>query len=729
MVTARLWRRLLPRRYRVVRQYDQADCGPAALLTVLRYWGGDASLARVRQLARTDVRGSSMLSLVQAAGALGLEATGAAGDYDALLRERLPCIAHVVSDAGLQHFVVVFRIAPRGVLLGDPGRGLRRLSRAAFLQIWRSGAVVLLAPTDRLARTPAPRGLPWIAAYFDREQTWLVQSLFLGALYTGLGLLTAVFVQWLIDRLIPARSYEKIFSIGLALLTLLLLRAGAGYLRQRFVVELNKRVGSRVNADFLSRVFRLPLRFFDTRSTGDITARVNDAVKIQSALLQIVGTAVIDGLITLGSLGLVFAFAPPLGWVALAAVPAYGAILARAVGRVRRQQNDVMRSYAGVEASYIDGLTGIEEIIGFNAAAAFAARSAGQFAQFQDGTERLGRTQAAVSLQAELAGGVLIMGGLVFGAVLVIRQQVLLGQMIAAYSLLGGMLPSIHRLVDANISLQGAAVAVARLMDLMLVDPEPSAGRRAFALTDALEVRRGRFVWPRGRVLLQDLDMRIPRGRITGLWGPSGAGKSTVVRILQRKYALTSGALMVDGAPAEEIELSDYRRNVGVVPEHVKVFRSTLADNVLLGRLVPGRVSLEVRLSQLGVASFLDHFEAGLRTPVGEEGQRLSAGERQIVGLLRALLEEPALLVVDEGVNALDAELASRTLATLRHYAQDHAVLIIAHNLGTLLHSECLYVLEGGRIAEQGTPAELIERGGRFAALWRLWETSRAVAV
>jgi len=723
-----MWRRLWPR-YRVVRQYDQADCGPAALLTVLRHWGGDASLAQVRQLARTDARGSCMLSLVEAAGTLGFRAAGAAGDYDALMREPMPCIAHVASESGLQHFVVVFRIDSRGVWLGDPASGVRRLSRQEFAHIWKTGAVVLLAPTDRLARTHAPRALPWIAAYFDREQTWLVQSLFLGAVYTGLGLLTAVFVQWLIDRLIPAKSYEKILSIGLALLTLLLLRAGAGYLRQRFLVELNKRVSLRVNADFLRRVFRLPLRFFDTRSTGDITARVNDGVKIQSALLQIVGTTVIDGLIVIGSLGLVFAFAPALGWMALAAVPAYGAILARAVRRMRAQQNDVMRGYASIEASYIDGLTGIEEIIGFNAADAFAARNAAQFGQFQDRTERLGRTQAAVSLQAELAGGVLIMAALVFGAVLVIRQQVLLGQMMAAYSLLGGMLPSIHRLVDANVSLQGAAVAVARLMDLMLVESERSPGSKRFVLADALDVRGGRFVWPRGRVLFDGLELRIPRGRITGLWGESGAGKSTFVKILQRKYALTDGALRVDETPAERFDLSDYRRNLAVVPEQVKVFHGTLADNVLLGRSVPGPAALELRLSQLGVASFLDRFEAGLLTPVGEEGQRLSSGERQVMGLLRALLTDPAVLILDEGISALDVDVAGRILETLQRYARDHAVLLISHNLPTLLRADYVYVLGGGRIAEHGTPGELLDHGGRLAALCGLQEGSTAVAV
>jgi len=709
-------------RYPVVRQYDRTDCGPAALLSVLRYWRGDASMAQIRRLACTDGRGSSMLDLVSAAKAIGFDAVGANGDYASLMQEPMPCLAHLVMEDGLQHFVVVYRLDARRVLLGDPASGLRRVTPEQFLELWKTRAVVLLTPNDRLARGPAPTALRWIATHFEREQAWLAQALFLGALYTALGLLTAVFMQWLIDRGIPAKSYSRVLTTGAGLIVLLLLKALVGYLRQRFVVELNRRVSLRVNTDFLQHIFRLPLGFFDSRRTGDITSRINDGVKIQNALVQIIGTTAIDGLVAVGSLSLAFWFAPVLGWLALAVVLTYVVILARAVGRVRVQQHDVMKSYARIESSYIDGLAGIDAILGFNAAPAFAAANATLAAQFQQRFATLGRTQARVSFQVELVAGVLVIASLMVGAVLVVRGELLLGQMLAAHSLIAGMLPSVHRLVESNLSLQGANVAITRLLDLLLVEPEARDGSRPFSLARAVTVEGGRLAWPRAPVLFDGLDLELPLGRMTGLWGESGAGKSTLVKVLERKYALTGGRVLVDGVPADSFDLCDYRRNVASVPENVKIFHGTLAANVLLGRGASDLEILERRLAALGLLPFLARFEAGLLTPVGEEGRRLSAGERQVVGIMRALVDEPAVLIVDEGLSAIDVRIAELMLQTLRHYADRHAVLLVSHNFRMLNRTDWVYLLEGGRIVEGGAPDELRERASRYGSLWRLSE-------
>lgn len=714
-------------RYPVVRQYDQVDCGPAALLAVLKYWGGDASLVHVRELARTGAQGSSLLALVRAAESLGFQAKGAAGAYEDLARERMPCIAHLLLDDGRSHYVIVYRIDARGVLLGDPAVGRRRMARAEFERLWRSRSVMLLSPTDHLHTSRSPHWLLWIWGYFRSERTWLIQGLFLGAAATLLGLLTAVFIQWVIDRFIPEQDGGMILATGLVLLAMLFGRASAGYLRQRFVVRLNKRVGTRVNQDFLTHLFRLPLRFFDTRKTGDITARVADSVRIQNALLEMLGTAVIDGLIVLGSLGFLFVLAPPLALVALAAAPLYGALLIHATLRLKREQHEVMKSYAHVEASYIDSLDGVEAILGFSASRPFTDRNAALFGVFQARGERLGVTQAGIGLFAELAAGLVTMASLIWGAFLVIQGNLLLGEMVAGYSLLANMLPSIDRLVRASVVFQEAAVAAARLMDMLLVPSERTGGRENLELREALEVRQGRFAWPNGSVLFDGLDLALLRGRLTGLWGPSGVGKSTLVKILNRTYELSSGAVLVDGGSVDEFSLETYRRRVAVLPERVKIFNGTLADNVLLGRDLadPGHVLEETE--RLGLHPFLKRFDHGWLTLLGEDERRLSAGERQVVGLLRALVMRPAALIVDEGISSADVELSTLMFDVITEYARDHAVLLISHDLRPLMRADHLYLLESGRIVEQGSPAVLLETSPRFGGLWQLQDAGSRV--
>jgi ATP-binding cassette subfamily B protein len=548
-----------------------------------------------------------------------------------------------------------------------------------------------------------------LGAYLRPEQTWLYQAVFLGVVYTGLGLLTSVFIMLVIDRFIPEADYGRIVFIGIAVLVLQVFRATTAFLRQRFLIELNKRVSIGLAQDFLGRIFRLPARFFDSRKIGDITARLSDSVRIQTTVVQVLGSGIIDGLVIGGSLTALFMISSDLGWVGLAAVPVYAAILLSSRRGIREAQNETVKAYAQVESSYIDSLGGIEDIRAFNVASVFADMTTNLYSRFQGNVEALGKSQVRAVWQAEVAGGLVVMGTLVTGASLVVAGRLALGEMMASYSLLTMMLPSTMRLIEANIALQGASIAATRLLDLLLVEPEPKPGPRPFHMAHRLQIRAGGFTWPRGGRLLKSIELTLERGRLTALWGHTGSGKSTLVKILQRSYALTEGSLWVDDEPADEISLTEWRRNVAVVPQAVKVFNGTLADNILIGRTLQDPVQLAEYVARLGFGIFFDRYPAGLATLVGEEGRQLSSGERQVVGLLRALWDSPAVLVMDEGMNAIDWSTAEMVFRLLRLYAREHAVLLISHNPATVRRADLLYVLSDGSIIDEGRPERPLE--------------------
>jgi ABC-type bacteriocin/lantibiotic exporter with double-glycine peptidase domain len=190
--------------------------------------------------------------------------------------------------------------------------------------------------------------------------------------------------------------------------------------------------------------------------------------------------------------------------------------------------------------------------------------------------------------------------------------------------------------------------------------------------------------------------MSVPRGRITALSGPSGSGKSTLVKLLQRSYPVGGGQILVDDQPADKIALPEYRANVAVLRETTKIFNLSLSDNITLGRTGYSAELLN-RINATGLESFIARFPAGLNTMLGEDARQLSSGERQIVGLLRAMLAEPALLIVDEGVNAIDQEMVDIAHHSLRAYAGEHAVVLISHNRWTVEIADCVYHLRDGR--------------------------------
>ena len=375
----------------------------------------------------------------------------------------------------------------------------------------------------------------------------MVQSLFLGVVATALSLLTAVFIEWLIDQYIPQRNIPMILGTGSALLLVLLATGVSRYLRQRFLIRLNQIVSSDVNEDFLSHLYRLPLRFFESRAIGDITTRIADGLRIQQGLLQIGGAAVIDGLLVVGSALFLFLIAPPLGVIALISVPLYTAILLRAATALRTEQSAALSAYGKVESGYIDSMKGISDVLGFGVSSFFARTNATLHRLFSERVEKLGRIHAGLTLFSELAGGTLMIIALTRGALLVVAEDLLLGQLMAGYSLLAGTVPSAERLVQAWAGFQETAVSAGRFRDLTLPPIQSQAGAPEIAIRGGLRLEALSLDWPNGKRQLHDLNFTLPVGRVTRLWGPNGSGKTTLVRVLNRSYLPTEGRILVDG--------------------------------------------------------------------------------------------------------------------------------------------------------------------------------------
>jgi len=286
--------------------------------------------------------------------------------------------------------------------------------------------------------------------------------------------------------------------------------------------------------------------------------------------------------------------------------------------------------------------------------------------------------------------------------------------------LLANILPAVNRFVDANIILQETSIASTRLMDMLLIDSEESEGKLQFEMSNSLSIKIGSFSWNGRKNLFQNVDLIIEKGKITSLWSSSGAGKSTLVQILQRKYKLNKGSVFVDDINAEEIDLSEYRKTIGVVPQAIKIFNGSIAENILIGREISDLTILEKRIVELGLLPFYQRFEYGLATIIGEDGRELSGGEKQLISITRALLNNPKILIIDEGLSGIDIELEIIIFDVIKFYSKNNAVLLITHNLNSILKTDFVYVLANGTISQNGTPQELVSFDGYFSEMWKL---------
>ena len=711
-------KRFKPRKFLVIRQYEQSDCGPAALLSVLKYYGGNSHLIHMRDLCRTTSDGTTIMDMINAAQKLGFEATGVKGKYENLFDIKLPCIVHVTENNRFQHFLIIYKITQTTVTLGDPANGLVKYKRQKFEEIWKSKTVILLDPTKRLYNQLSVGWFTWIIAYLREERLWLYQSLFLGVIYTILGLLTALLLQHLIDRLIPTGESQKIRFMGIVLLSLFFIKAFSGYLRERFLVIFNKNLSIKINAEFIDHLFKLPKKFFDSRKRGDITSRIHDIVRIQQAVIRITGITLIDIFVLIGSLVSIYYFSNGLGWMIMCFSLLYILILLHHSKSLSVQQSRVMKGAAAVESAYIDSLEGMDDILGYNASESFSKSNKLTFELFQNEIETLGFIRIKLSFLAEISAALITTGVLIYGALEISTGWLQIGEMIACYSLLTYIMPAVNRLIEANISLQGAFIAIRRMMELLLVKKEKNIGENEFIMKKSLTIHQAKFSWKTKEILFDDLNLKITKGKIVSVWGPSGVGKSTLVQLIHRKYIPDGGKICIDGKPVDDINLIKYRQNIGVIPQHIKIFNGTIAENILLGRPASHLNELNKLIDRNTFFEFFNCFDSGLYTLIGESNRHLSGGEKQMLGLARALLNYPEILIIDEGINAIDIEIEKYIFRMLTKYVTNHAVLINTHNLRVIKKCDYLYVMKEGRIIQKGTPNELLKKDGYFKSVF-----------
>jgi ATP-binding cassette subfamily B protein len=271
----------------------------------------------------------------------------------------------------------------------------------------------------------------------------------------------------------------------------------------------------------------------------------------------------------------------------------------------------------------------------------------------------------------------------------------MIGQVLACYYLLTHVMPALNRLGETSVSLRDAAIAWRRLKDIWLVPRENITSGRSFKYFDHIKIVNGTFAWENSIGLWANINIIIGRGCLTGLTGPSGSGKTTLLGILHRKYDLVNGNLYLDDHPASWYRLNEYRRRITLVPQHIHLFKASLADNILLGR---PPWYLKDLLQKFPYSDWLKRFDQGLSTMLGGGHRKLSGGEKQMIGLLRALYARPDMLLIDESLNALDHETREWLLYSLKIFALTGGVLVCTHDHEVLSQMDEVYVLENRKL-------------------------------
>jgi ATP-binding cassette subfamily B protein len=712
-------------RYAFVRQDDQSDCGAAALATVARHYRIPIGVQMLRDLTGTDRVGTNLLGLARAAEQLGFLATGVQGSDDALSQVPLPAIAHVKSDDGLGHFVVVHRVKRNAVIVADPARGVLRQSRADFGRCW-TGYLLLLAPEPNAwpKRHGGAPASPWrrFLRLLSFHTPVLTEAFCCALLMTVLGVSTSYFLQHLVDSVLVRHEERLLNALGIGMVLILLFRTLFGMLRHYLLAHTGRKVDLSLIAGYTRHILGLPLRFFEMRQVGEILSRVHDAGKVREAISGTTLTAVVDGTLVALLLAVLWAYDLPLALVATAFVPVLVLAVAAHHPASKRCAREAMEKAADLSAHLVEDVCGVETVKAFGAERTRAEEGETQlvgFVQSLFGLQKLTLSTNALAMFVTALAGIVILW---YGGYRVMSGALTLGQLLFFYSLLGYMLSPLERLAAVNLQIQDALVAVDRLYQVMDLEAEAIGDSRRVTFRGvqvAVELQDVFFRYGYRGNVLEQVSLRIPGGQTVAVVGESGSGKSTLLKLLLGFYFPTEGRILIDGMDMRDYELGSLRSRIGLVSQDPFIFTGTLRNNIALGR--PGATLEEV--SAAARAAGLDEFIAGLperyETIIGERGANLSGGQRQRLAIARALLRQPEVLIFDEATSHLDTVTERVIQKNLKTLLGGKTVVLVAHRLSTVKEADYIYVLHQGRIVEHGTHRELLTQQGWYGTLWR----------
>lgn len=712
--TVQRLRPLAPRRIPFVQQLTQTDCGAACLAMVIRYYGRGVTLSELRLAAVSGRDATSAHALVEAAARQGLIGKALSIELDELRLLSRGAILHW----NFTHFVVLDTVTGRGARVLDPSIGRRHVSTAELRRSF-TGVAVELEPGPNFQLRASPRGATsiYVNAIFN-ERTLLLHIIGTSALLQAFGLAMPFANKTIIDRVVPFADHALLSALTITVLAV----AGAQFLtasvRAHLLVYLRSTLDATLTSRFLDHLLDLPYSFFSARSSGDLLTRLGSNAAVREILTGMALSAPLDGSLALGYIVVLAWLNAPMAAIAMAFAGGQATLFFFTRHRQRQLMTSGLAAQAKSQGYLVEMLSGIETLKSVGAEREALERWSKLYTAELNVSLSRGKLDAWLdSLATSLrSSSTLVL--LAVGAEQVLESRVTLGEMVAMVSMANGFLPPVLGLVASATRLQMLSTYLERINDVL--DTPRASSRQGTVCLDAFTGHvSAERIWfrydPASPFVVRDVTLEVKSGQFIALVGRSGSGKSTLARLLLGLYPPTHGRISFDGRDRQTLTRDALRGKIGVVTQQAQLFGGTVRSNIAL--LDPA-MPLEAIIAAAKIADIHDEIMAmpmGYDTVLGDRASSLSGGQQQRLSLARAVASRPALLVLDEATNQLDA--ASEARVSERLAALECTRIVIAHRLSTVRHADRIVVVGGQGVSEQGTHDELLSRSGDYREL------------
>lgn len=701
-----------------VKQRDITDCGAACLASVASYYKLEIPVAKIRQMASTDQKGTNILGLIEAADKMGFSAKGVRGEFDAIKDVPLPVIAHVIVKKVLHHFVVLYKVNDKIVEYMDPGDGqIHKVSPDEFKEMW-TGVLVLLMPNEEF-KALSEKVSTWRRFWFlvKPHSGVMIQSLVGAIVYTILGLSTSIYIQKIIDHVFIGRNTNLLNLLSVGMIALLLIQIAIGVFKTLFIIKVGQRIDARLILGYYKHLLTLPQRFFDTMRVGEIISRINDAVKIRAFINDVSIGFLVNVFIVIFSFALMFTFYWKLALILLLVIPFY-AVIYWVTNRVNKKiERKLMEESAELESQLVESITAAGTIKRFGAEDHANIKTEMRFVSLLRTVYRSGLNNLFSGTSSEAVSRVFTIILLWVGSGFVLQNEITPGELMSFYALIGYLTGPVSSLIGMNKTIQNALIAADRLFEIMDLEVESSEDTFPIASEDIGDIQFRDVVFRYGSRanVFDGLNLTLPVGKISGVVGESGSGKSTLVSLLQNLYPLQSGNVYIGEHDIKFVDTASLRRVVSVVPQRIDLFAGNVLENIALGDYHPDMQRIIQICNKLGMMGFIESLPNGFGTYLGENGASLSGGQKQLIAIARALYRNPDILIMDEATASLDPDSEQFVQESIRMLASEgKTIIFITHRLAAVQQFDRLYVLDKGKLIEEGSHQELIIAKGKY---------------
>lgn len=714
----------------IMLQHDSMDCGPTCLRMIAKFYGKSYSHQTLRDRCHITREGVSMLAISDAAESIGFRTTGVKLNWKQLRYEMpLPCIVHW----NQKHFVVVYHIDKKGyVKVADPAAGLLKYEANDFLSSWLQsansgyGLALMLAPTPTFYEEEGEAQNKYsflsIYQYLKPYRSYIVQILVAMLTASIISLILPFITQSVVDTGISSGNISFVLMLLIAQMMLTMGGMANNIIRSWLMLHTTTRVSISLISDFLCKLMKLPISFFDSKRVGDIMQRIEDYNRIQSFLTGSLLSMVIASVSLLMYSAIMAGYNLQIFFVFLLGSALYiGWVL---LFMKRRKYLDYMhfQQASANQSNIVQMIDGMPEIKLNNCEL-----------RKRWGWENIQAKLFKVSIKSLLLGQVQEVGSTFIDQIkniiisfiaarLVINGNMTLGMMMALQYIMGQINAPIAQFIGFAQSAQDATISMNRLGEIHeMKDEEPEDEPKISEIPENADIifQDVDFMYdgPHSSKVLDGISLKIPAGKVTAIVGASGSGKTTMLKMMLGFYRPTKGVVSLGSIPLNNYSDSCWRKECGCVMQEGYIFSDTIAGNIAISDDNPDMRKIQEAADISNISDWIETLPLGFDTKIGAEGHGLSTGQKQRLLIARAAYKEPRYMFFDEATNSLDASNERIIMENLNRLFTGKTVVIIAHRLSTIKNADNIVVLDYGRIVEYGSHTQLTNKKGRYYQL------------